>query len=96
MRRTARLKTLAHRADPPGRGPRPPDTPPQDNAHLRSPDLAAPAQPGLGGRELYSRRMSYPPGRAPWDVNRGERRRTDQTDDERKREKALAGQVHDF
>lgn len=83
MRRTARLKTLAHRADPLGRAPQPTDNPPQDNAHLRAPDLAAPADPALGGRELDSRRMSYAPGR-PWDVNRGERRRTGQTDDERK------------
>jgi hypothetical protein len=89
MRRTARLKTLGQRA------PQPTDNPPQDNAHLRAPDLAAPAHPAVGGRELDSRRMSYAPGR-PWDVNRGERRRTDQTDDERKSEKALAGEIHDF
>jgi hypothetical protein len=95
MRRTARLKTLARRPDPPGRAPQPTDNPPQNNAHLRAPDLAAPAHPALGGRELDSRRMGYAP-RRPWDVNRGERRRTDQTDDERQWEKALAGEIHDF
>ena len=58
MGRTARLKTLARRADPLGRGPQPTDSPPQDNAHLRASDLAAPAHPALGVRELDSRRMS--------------------------------------
>ena len=38
--------------------------------------------------------MSYASGR-PWDVNRCERRRTEQTDDEREWEKALAGEIHD-
>ncbi len=76
------MKTLAHRADPLSRATQPIDKPPQDHAHPRSSDLAAPAQPALGGRELDSRRMSYAPGR-PRDVNRRERRRTEQTGDER-------------
>ena len=95
MRRTARLKTLARRADPLGRATQPTDSAPQDNAHLRASDLAAQARPALGGRELDSRRMSYAPGR-PRDVNRCEGRRTEQTDDEREWEKALAGEIHDF
>ncbi|MGO9961237.1 MAG: hypothetical protein ACLP50_35555 [Solirubrobacteraceae bacterium] len=82
MRRTARLKTLARRADPLGRDTQPTDRPPQDNAHLRASDLAASAHPALGGRDLNSRRMSHASGR-PGDVNRRERRRTEQTDDER-------------
>ena len=82
MRRAARLKTLAHRPDPLSRATQPIDKPPQDHAHLRASDLAAPAQPALGSRELDSRRMSYAPGR-PWDVNRRERRRTEQPGDER-------------
>lgn len=82
MRRAARLKTLAHRADPLSRATQPTDKPPQDHTHLRASDLAAPAQPALGGRELDSRRMSYAPG-PPRDVNRRQRRRTDQTGDER-------------
>jgi hypothetical protein len=82
MRRTARLKTLAHRADPLSRATQPINKPPQDHAHRRSSDLAAPAQSALGGRELDSRRMSYAPGR-PRDVNRRERWRTEQTGDER-------------
>ncbi len=94
MRRTARLKTLARRTDPRRRATHPTDSPPQDNAHLCASDLAAPAQPALGGRELDSRRMSYASGR-PRDVNRCERRRTEQTDDEREWEKALAGEIHD-
>ena len=94
MRRTARLKTLARRADPRSRAKHPTDSPPQDNAHLRASDLAAPAHPALVGHELASRRMSYASGR-PWDVNRCERRRTEQTDDEREWEKALAGEIHD-
>jgi hypothetical protein len=38
--------------------------------------------------------MSYAAG--PRDVNRRERRRTEQTDDEREWEKALAGEIHDL
>jgi hypothetical protein len=95
MRRTARLKTLVRRADPLGRATQPTDSASQDHAHLRASDLAAPARPALGVRELDSRRMSYAPGR-PRDVNRCEGRRTEQTDDEREWEKALAGEIHDF
>ncbi len=94
MRRAARLETLAHRTDPGRRAAHPTDSPPQDSAHLRASALAAPAHPALGGRELDSRRMSYASGR-PRDVNRCERRRTEQTDDEREWEKALAGEIHD-
>jgi hypothetical protein len=95
MRRTARRKTLARRADPLGRATQPTASAPQDNAHLRASGLAAQARPALGGRELDSRRMSDTPGR-PGDVNRCEGRRTEQADDEREWEKALAGEIHDF
>jgi hypothetical protein len=95
MGRTARLERLARRADPLGRATQPTDSAPQDSADRRASDLAAPARPALGGRELDSRRMSYAPGR-PRDVNRCERGRTEQTDDEREWEKALAGEIHDF
>ena len=95
MGRTARLKTLVRRADPLGLATQLTDSAPQDRAHLRASDLAAPTRPALGGRELDSRRMSYTPGR-PRDVNRCEGRRTEQADDEREWEKALAGQIHDF
>jgi hypothetical protein len=94
MRRTARLKTRARRADPRSRAKHPTGSPPQDNAHLRASDLAAPAYPALGGRELDSLRMSYASG-CPRNVNRRERRRTEQTDDEREWGKALAGEIHD-
>jgi hypothetical protein len=94
MRRTARLKTLARRTDPRRCATYPTDSPSQDNARLRAPGLAAPARPGLSGRELDSRRMSYGSGR-PWDVNLCERRSTEQTDDEREWKKALAGEIHD-
>jgi hypothetical protein len=81
MRRTARLKTLAHRADPLGRATQPTHSPPQDNAHLRSSDLAATAQPALDARELDSQRTSSGSGRSRV-LHRCERRRTKQTDDE--------------
>jgi hypothetical protein len=92
---TARLQTLARRADPLGRATQPIDGAPQGNAYLRALDLAAPARLALGGRELHSRRMGYAPGRHR-DVNRREGRRTDQTDDEREWEQAPAGEIHDF
>jgi hypothetical protein len=94
MRRTARLKTLPRRADPRRRATHPTDSPP-DDAHRRASDLAAPTRPALGGRELDSRRMSHASGR-PSDVHRGERRRTEQTDDEGEWEEALAGQIHEY
>jgi hypothetical protein len=95
MRRTARLKTLVRRADPLGRATQRTDSAPQDHARLRASDLAAPTRPALGSRELDSRRMSYARG-CPRDVNRCEGRRTEQADDEREWEKALAGEIHDF
>jgi hypothetical protein len=95
MRRAARLKTLAHRADPFSRATQPIDKPPQDDVRPRSSDLAAPAQAALGGRELDRRWMSYAAGRSR-DVNRRERRRTEQTGDEREWQKALAVETHDF
>ena len=94
MRRKARLKTLVRRTDPRYGATHRSGSPPRDDAHLRASDLAAPAHPALVGHELDSRRMSYASGR-PWDVNRCERRRTEQTDDEREWEKALAGEIHD-
>jgi len=94
VRRTARRKTLARRADPLGRATQPADSPSQDSAHLRASDLAAQAGPALGGRELDSRRMSDAPGR-PRDVHRRDRGRTEQTDDEREWEKVFAGEIHD-
>jgi hypothetical protein len=94
MRRTARLTTLIRRTDPRRRARHPTDGPPQDNAHLRASDPAAPAHPALGSRELNSPRISYA-SRRPRNVNRCERRRTEQTDDERDWEKARAGEIHD-
>ena len=91
----ARLKTFVRGADPLGRATQPTDGALQGHAHLRASDLAAPARPALGGRELDSRRMSYAPGR-PRDVNRCEGRRTEQSDDEREWEKAPAGEIHDL
>ena len=82
MRRTARHKTLARRAEPLDRATQPTTSAPQDNAHLRASDLAAQTRPTLGGHELDSRRMRGTPGR-PRDVHRCDRRRTEQTDDER-------------
>ena len=81
MRRTARHKTLARRAEPLDRATQPTSAP-QDNAHLRASDLTAQTHPALGGRELNSRRMNDTP-RLPRDVHRYDRRRTKQTDDER-------------
>jgi hypothetical protein len=95
MRRTARPKTLARSTDPRRRATHPTDSAPQDNARPRASDLAAPAPPALGGRELDSRWMSYAPG-SPRDVNPCERRRTEQTDDEREWKKAPAGEIHDY
>jgi hypothetical protein len=95
MGRAARLTTLVRRADPLGRATQPTDSASQSHAHLRASDLAAPASPALGGRELHGRRMSYAPGR-PRDVNGCEGRRTEQADDEREWEKALAGEIHDL
>ena len=93
MGRTTRLNTLARRSDPcPGATHRS-DGPPQDEAQLRASDPAAPANPALVGRDLHNQRMSYASGRAR-DVNRRERRRTEQTDDEREWDKALAGEIH--
>ena len=95
MGRTARLKRLARRTDPRRGVTHRTDSPPQDNAHLRASDPAAPAHPALGGvRELDNERMSYASG-CPEDVVRCERRRAEQTDDEREWEKALAGEIHD-
>jgi hypothetical protein len=82
MGRTARVKTAARRTDPRRRGAHPTDSRPHDNAHLRTADLAALAYPTLVGGELDSRRMTYASGRAR-DVNRCQRRRAEQTDDER-------------
>jgi hypothetical protein len=93
--RMARLKTLVRRADPLGRATQPTDGALQGHAHLRASDLAPPAYPWLGGRELDSRRMSDARGR-PRDVNRCEGRRTEQADDEREWEKAPAGEIHDL
>jgi hypothetical protein len=95
MGRTARLKTLVCRADPLGRVTQPSDSALQDLTHLRASDLAAPAHPALGGRDLDSRRMGYAPGRSGG-VNRCEGRRTEQADDEREWEKAFAGEIHGF
>jgi hypothetical protein len=94
VRRTARRKTLARRADPRGRATQPADSPSQDIAHLRASDLATQTRPALGGCELDSRRMSDAPGR-PRAVHRCDRGRTEQTDDEREREKGFAGEIHD-
>jgi hypothetical protein len=93
-RRTARLKTPAHRADPLGRATQPADSPSQDSAHLRASDLASSARIALGGRELDSRRMSDAPGR-PGRVHQCDRRRPKKTDGEGEWEKALAGERHD-
>ena len=94
MRRTTRLKTLARRADPRYRATNRTNSPRQDKAQLRGgSDLTAPANPALIGSELHNERMSYA-YRRPWDVNGRERRRTEQTYDEREREKAVAGKVH--
>jgi hypothetical protein len=90
MRRTTRLKTVARRADPRYRATNRTNGPRQDKAQLRGSGLTAPANPALIGSELHNERMSYA-SRRPWDVNRRERRRTEQTYDEREREKAVAG-----
>ena len=96
MWRTARPKTLTRRTDPRRCATHPTESPPQDNAHLRASDPPAPAHPALGSRELDNRRMSYASGRTR-NVNRCERRRAEQADDEREWEweKALAGEIHD-
>jgi hypothetical protein len=93
MGRTTRLNTLARRSDPcPGVMHRT-NGPPQDEAHLRASDPAAPANRTLVGRDLHNQRMSYASG-GPRDVNRRERRGAEQTDDEREWGKALAGEIH--
>jgi len=90
---TTRLNTLCRRSDPcPGATHRS-DGPPQDEAQLRASDLAAPANRALVGRDLHNQGMSYASGRAR-DVNRRERRGTEQTDGEREWDKALAGEIH--
>jgi hypothetical protein len=93
MRRTARLKALAGRADPRGHATYPANPAPQENTDLRASDPAAPSHLALGGSGLDSRRMSYSSG-STRDVNRCERRRAEQADDEREWEKALAGEIH--
>ena len=93
MRWTARPNALARRADVRGRATYEADAAPHENTDLRASDPAAPSHLALGGRGLDSRRMSYSSGR-PRDVNRCERRRTEQADDEREWEKALAGEIH--
>jgi len=86
--------TLACRADPFGRATQPTDTTSQENTRVRPSDLAARLRPALDGRELENRRMSEA-RRGHRDATRDERRRTEQTNDEREWEKALAGQIHD-
>ena len=93
MGRTTRLNTLGHRSDPCPGGTQRTNGPPQDEARLRASDPAAPANPAVVGRDLHNQRMSYASGRA-CDVNRRERRRTEQTDGEREWDKALAGEIH--
>ncbi len=90
---TTCLNTLCRRSDPcPGATHRS-NGPPQDEAQLRASDLAAPANRALVGRDLHNQGMSYASGRAR-DVNRRERRRTEQTAGEREWDKALAGEIH--
>jgi hypothetical protein len=94
MRRTARLKTLARGTDSCRRATHPTDSPAQDKTQLRASEPTPPAHPSLDGPELDSRGMSYASGR-PRDVNRCERRRTEQTNDECEWENALAEEIHD-
>ena len=49
----------------------------------------------VGGRELHDRRMSNTAGRSG-NVSRTKRWRPEQADDERQRQEALAGEIHDF
>jgi hypothetical protein len=92
--RTARLETLARRADLLGDATQPAGSPSQDTALLRASDLAAEARTALGGRELDSRRMRDVPGR-PRRVHQCDRGRPKKADDEGEWEKALAGEIHD-
>jgi hypothetical protein len=87
------VKALARRADPLGRATYDADTAPHENKDLRASDPAAPSRLALGGRGLDSRRMGHSSGPTRG-MNRCERRRTDQTDDEREWEKALTGEMH--
>lgn len=90
---TTRLNTLGRRADPSRGATHRTNGPSQDEARLRASVPAAPVNPALVGRGLHNQRMSYASGRAR-DVNRRERRRTEETDGEREWDKGLAGEIH--
>jgi hypothetical protein len=82
MRRTPLLQTLARCEDHDRHATQSTDGPPEDGAHFRASDTTPAADPTLVGRELRNRRMNHPSG-APCNVTRSERRRTNQTYDER-------------
>jgi hypothetical protein len=94
VRRTACLKTLARGTEPHRRATHPTDGPTQGDAQPCASDLTPPARLALAVRELDNLRMSYASGRSRA-VNLCERGRTEQTDDERQWEDALAGEIHD-
>ena len=82
MARAPGLNALLRRAAPAGDATQADDSPPQDAAYFRTSDAPAPADPTTGGRELHNRRMSHPAG-GPRRMSRSERRRPEQTDNER-------------
>jgi hypothetical protein len=82
MRRTPLLQAPARCGDHDRHATHSPDGPPEDGAHFRASDAAPAADPAFVVRELDNRRMNHPAG-APGSMTHGERRRTDQADDER-------------
>ena len=82
LARTPRLKTLARCADRLGRVTQSTDRPPHGGAHVRDSDTAPAADRTFVGRELDNRRMNRP-AVSPRVMSRSERRRAEQTYDER-------------
>jgi hypothetical protein len=80
--RTPGLKTLARCADHLGRVTQSTDRPPKGGAHVRGSDAPPAADPTFVGRTLENRRMNHPAVSSRV-MNRTERRRTEQTYDER-------------
>ena len=88
------MQPFARGAHPRPAATRGTNSPSQDKAELRASDLAAPpANAALVHRELHNQPISRA-SRRPRDVNRCERRRPDQTDDERECEEALVADIH--
>ena len=86
LRWTGPVDSLTHAAHPAR----------QDAAHFPGSGAAvAPPHLRVEGRELHHRRMSDTAG-SPRSVSRTEGRRPEQAEDERQRQEALAGEIHNL